>query len=397
MDTPVPADSPLAPRTRRLFGIAAVGIGLVLALGLAEVALRLFAPQPVGPSHLTLDADLGVIPKPGLSGTVRLPGIYTYTFHHDAHGFRETPTSTADSTAPEVLILGDSFAYGMGVEDDQTAASQLAGGLSARGMDVRVTNAARIGAGPGYALRLLQTRGRLWRPEVVVYLFCYNDYANLQHATYFDVGEDRTLTPVSPRDTPRQTKTRWSQLPGAYTLQSHSHVAGLVRRVGVGLFGERQPGPSTFDLDTLNTPLAYSEPHRQWLNDVYMEALKAEVESRGGRFLAFYIPSAAEVAAFRRTGVPTEDQTAFTQMLSRQGIDGLAFTEPLAQTGEPIARLYYPEIHWRPLGLGVAAGAMLDPVQAAVCTQTPEAEGCATAPTAVRQIVEMRAGRGSGG
>ena len=68
--------------------MAAVALGLVFALLVAEGALRLLAPQPTGPSHLTHDTDLGVIPKPGLAGTVRLPGLYTYTFHHDASGFR---------------------------------------------------------------------------------------------------------------------------------------------------------------------------------------------------------------------------------------------------------------------------------------------------------------------
>ena len=38
-----------------------------------------------------------------------------------------------------------------------------------------------------------------------------------------------------------------------------------------------------------------------------------------GRFLAFYIPSAAEVAAFRRTGVPTEDETAFLRIDPPEG------------------------------------------------------------------------------
>ncbi|MEL6617020.1 MAG: hypothetical protein AAFQ43_14860, partial [Bacteroidota bacterium] len=242
-----------------------------------------------------------------------------------------------------------------------------------------------------------QTRGRLWRPEVVVYLFYVNDYGNLQHATYFDVADDRTLTPVEPRDRPRQLKAKLSAFPGAYTLQSHSHVAGLVRLLAVGALGDTGPGPSTRDLDTLHTPTPYSEPYRQWLADVYLSALQAEVESRGARFLAFYLPSAAEVAAYRRTGTQTEDETAITDILSRRGIDGGALTRPLAETDGPIASLYYPEIHWRARGHAVAARAMLDPVQAALCTQNSESEGCATAPEVVRRIVEMRAGRGSGG
>ena len=390
-------DAPAPPaRAPWSFRLAAIALGCGLAFAVAEAALRLFAPQPTGPSHVVTHPELGVIPRPGQTGTVRLPGIYTYRFSHDARGFRTTPAS-GDTTAPQVMLLGDSFAYGMGVDDDETVANALASGLAGRGTPAEVVNAARIGAGPGYALRLLRTRGRLWRPDVVAYLFYVNDYGNLQHATYFDVDSTGALTAVPPRDGPRQLKTRLSSIPGARTLQAHSHVAGLVRRIAVSSLGDTGPEPSLYDLDTLSAPIAYSEPYRQWLADAYLAALQAEVESRGARFLAFYLPSAAEVAALRRTGEPTEDETAFLDVLTRHGIDGLAFTAPLAARPEPIAALYYPEIHWRPLGHRVAAQAMLDPIQAALCVRSPEAAGCATAPPDVRRIVEMRAGRGSGG
>lgn len=384
-----------SPRVRWSFRLGAIALGVIIALAIAEVGLRLVAPQPTGPSALTLHPDVGVIPKPRHSGTVRLPGIYTYSFHHTDEGFRITPGSSPSDDVPEVLLLGDSFAYGMGVEDDETTASQLAGVLAGRGMDVRVTNAARIGAGPGYALRLLQTRGANWRPDVIVYLFYVNDYSNLQLSTYFDVADDRTLTPIPPRDRPRQLKARLSALPGAYTLQSHSHIAGLLRRVTVGALGDTGPGPSVFDLDTLHTPTPYAAPYRAWLADIYLEALRDEAEARGARFLAFYLPSAAEVAALRRSGEPSEDEAAFLNILHRLGVDGLAFTQPLAESDRPIATLYYPEIHWRPAGHVLAARAMGDPVQAALCVQDTSLAGCATAPPDVRQIVEMRAGSGS--
>ena len=131
--------------SRWAFRFTAMALGLLVAWGLAEIGLRLLAPQPTGPSHLTADPELGVTPKPNHAGTVRLPGIYTYSFQHDARGFRVTPTASGDTTRPEVLLLGDSFAYGMGVENDETIASQLALRLGARGMPARVQNGARIG------------------------------------------------------------------------------------------------------------------------------------------------------------------------------------------------------------------------------------------------------------
>ena len=87
----------------------------------------------------------------------------------------------------------------------------------------------------------------------------------------------------------------------------------------------------------------------------------------------------------------------FLRILGALGSDGLSLGPSLAESSLPISELYYPETHWRPIAHRIAAEVMLDPIQAAVCVQDPGRSGCATAPPDVRQIVEMRAGRSSGG
>src|SRR5262245_2590209 len=97
----------LEPRAR-LANTLALGLGSLLALGLGEVGLRLFAPQPTGPVWFAYDPELGAIPTPGEHGERTLPGIYRFSFTHDAQGLRADPAAASASPRHAVLVLGDS-------------------------------------------------------------------------------------------------------------------------------------------------------------------------------------------------------------------------------------------------------------------------------------------------
>ncbi|MEM1054068.1 MAG: hypothetical protein AAGI52_00975 [Bacteroidota bacterium] len=391
------ADGDEVPRRRLgVFRFIALALGLIVAFVFAEFGLRLIAPQPTGPVALAPDPDVGAMPRPDFRGRKQIPGVYAYTFTHAPEGLRTVPASATDSTAPEVLILGDSFTYGMGVEDGETFASRLAEGLRERGTDVRVRNASRPGGAPDFALRLLQARD--WRPSVVLYAFYANDYNDLRQEPYFSRDSTGALVPLAPDFPARERlKLRLASVPGYDALRTHSHVVGLLGRL-VALTGER--GGITarqVDLDTLSTPLQYGlEPQASRAED-FLRRLRDEAEARGARFVAVYLPSASQVAAFRRTGQISADEATFLRTLSTLGTDGLTLSPVLAATDAPIADLYFPETHWKSSTHALAARTLLDPVQAALCVQDTRLAGCATAPLVVRQIVERRAGRASGG
>lgn len=73
------------------------------------------------------DPELGWTMAPGFEGE----GV-----RHDERGRRRTVPSPEDPGAPRVLVIGDSFTYGLGVRDEETYASRLAALTGAR-----VTNA----------------------------------------------------------------------------------------------------------------------------------------------------------------------------------------------------------------------------------------------------------------
>jgi hypothetical protein len=71
-----------------LYHLLALLLGLSLAFGLAEIGVRLFCPQEVGPIRFAFDKDLGEIPVPNQKGRQAHPGAYDFTYTNNSMGFR---------------------------------------------------------------------------------------------------------------------------------------------------------------------------------------------------------------------------------------------------------------------------------------------------------------------
>jgi hypothetical protein len=170
-------------RGRRLF----LGINLAAALvGVAAFLLyRSLQPAPGSDTHLEgaitrlesydLFDDVGYLLKPNQRVTARLvaPGrtIYDVTYGIGPNGFRVMPPEPADPDAC-VVLFGDSNTFGIGVQDNQTYAWQLAERGKGR---LAVYNFGIGGSGPHQMLAGLQS-GRFQRilrctPTHVIYFF----------------------------------------------------------------------------------------------------------------------------------------------------------------------------------------------------------------------------------
>ena len=128
-------------RFRRFFGrLLLVAVPFALAFGVAEVALRKAAakqtanqePAVVDSRWLTVEssAELGWVFPADTSGTYRSSGRHT-PVATNAWGLRGP--AVGDSMALRVLVLGDSYAFGWGLEDRDGFVRLLETGL--RGQD----------------------------------------------------------------------------------------------------------------------------------------------------------------------------------------------------------------------------------------------------------------------
>lgn len=217
------------PRSKflRLAAIALCAIGIVAGLGEAWLWV---CPQSVGflpaPEHYmpkVFQPISGWTLRPNTSSRHdHIAGDFHVTVTIDANGFRQTRPIVADK--PTLLIMGDSFTFGFGVEDGETYPALLAGMITNR----NVINGGYVG---GMALNTqlawVRQNYHTWRPETVVYqFFSGNDFDDIAAGNQYyadDIGQLRFC-----RKGATGALTAW--------MRQHSRLAAVVMdRVGAFL------------------------------------------------------------------------------------------------------------------------------------------------------------------
>jgi len=347
-----------------LFIIIGVLLGLLVALAVAEVAVRFFSPQEVGPVRFACHPELGDIPVPGQQGERRFPGVFTFRYSNNSLGWRgRREYREAKPTDYRVLMLGDSFTYGLGVNDDQTFPARVEEYLSADHLSVEVMNAGCPGKGTDYGLKSFQTVGRKFHPDLTVLGFFGNDFQDNARGEYYSIGNRGELQVKPLNCNPRGIKTLLNRLPGYNWLISWSQAANLVKQAGVDFIVNRA---SKTDPDaTKGLVVSYTRSAsgnataaNKQLTRIYVQQLNAAVKHAGGELMMFYIPVSQEVLEYRQTRTTSPDERAIQHIAAENGMMLWSLTPLLAHSGQPIDRLYYKEGHWTAAAHAMAAGFM---------------------------------------
>jgi hypothetical protein len=130
-----------------LTNLSVIVTGLMVALAIGEIGVRIISPQRTGPVEFAAHPELGDIMFPNQKGRRTLPGVYDYTYSNNSLGFRGSREYGDRKSCCRIMVLGDSMTYGVGVNDDQTFASRLEKDLSASNGPVEVINAGSAGKG----------------------------------------------------------------------------------------------------------------------------------------------------------------------------------------------------------------------------------------------------------
>jgi hypothetical protein len=128
------------------------------------------------------DPQLGWIGKPHAEATFQYLDC-AHRVRQNRYGFRGSEHPTERGALPRLAVLGDSFVWGFGVEDDEIFTSVLE-----RRSDppLEVVNLGVSGYGTDQQLLLWRALGARFRPDVVLLVLCpYTDLAeNLLSAAY---------------------------------------------------------------------------------------------------------------------------------------------------------------------------------------------------------------------
>jgi hypothetical protein len=186
MSMPMSSSKPLTRRTA--WREAWIGLGLVMVstafgLGAAELAVRAFSSdakrwewnnnfrtdQGGRWSMMQFDPQLGYVPRPGYSGLDHVRKVHVSFDKHGLRSHRHNEPQPAN-IAPPILVVGNSYAMGEEVHDDETFPSHLEEIL-----DHRVLNGGVKGYGIDQVVLRAEELVQRFRPGILVMSFIADD------------------------------------------------------------------------------------------------------------------------------------------------------------------------------------------------------------------------------
>lgn len=237
-------------------------ISIALTLGVLEIGVRIFAPVPLVASDLFLVTErLPEIQartarralKPNVECRQTAPE-YDVAVRINDKGLRDAPHPYAKPPGTiRILVLGDSFVFGYGVEAEQRFTNLLQARLNAAqsAQHYEVISAGVPSWGTTDALLYLQEEGLKYHPDIVLLCFYENDVRDNEDRDLFTVSHGKLVAkrPIQPMGVAGEAAPRASYItrdpfndrvlnvtaaaplrqPHVSFLIAHSHLARLVR------------------------------------------------------------------------------------------------------------------------------------------------------------------------
>jgi lysophospholipase L1-like esterase len=266
----------------------------------------------------------------------------------DGHGFRNAWPWPAEA---EIVVLGDSLAFGYGVEDDAAWPAILDRALP----QLRVINLGLIGAGPQQYLRVYETFGRQLRPRLLlVGLFVGNDFWDtvLYDRWLASGGEGNYMVW---RDFGRGSTDEFNVRYLKQTLRKHSYVYDLLRHARSVYRDWRSSEPRLLQLvdgsrlqlrpSYLASRARAADPDHPAFQLVLhaLECIQEIAKASGSHVLFVFQPTKEEVYMPLLGEVAPDPGQSLRAALDRLELDYLDLTPPFRQRAKIGEQLFFEE------------------------------------------------------
>lgn len=167
------SETALSRPKKLVFFILLSALALTVMIGLCEIAIRFLSPVETLHPRYRFSPEYGLSLFESTTMTHSRPGKFEFRYTVNSRGYRG-PVHDPGPWRGEmtIVVLGDSYAFGIGVEDGEEFASRMGDEL---GENVRVVNLGNPGWGLTQQIRRYMEYGRLFEPDLVVLVFCAND------------------------------------------------------------------------------------------------------------------------------------------------------------------------------------------------------------------------------
>jgi lysophospholipase L1-like esterase len=153
--------------------VACITVAGAIAMWIAMAGYRAIPPSGVqaeGDPAIVYDAEIGFVPRPNSVTKITHPGpgrkpALEYHLYTDGRGARVSHPGEQTAGHADLMMVGDSFTWGHGVENPDTFGSRAASALHVAGVNLGLGS-----YGTTHALQMLR-RNRDLKPRLVVYAF----------------------------------------------------------------------------------------------------------------------------------------------------------------------------------------------------------------------------------
>lgn len=304
-------------------------VSLLVALLGAEVALQLtdtfapppYPPRPRMPELYTSHPDYGYALWPSRTTQYEYPPAQPrrITVNSNADGFRGKRELDGEDRRTRVLILGDSYAFGQGVEE----AERFSDVLEQLEPGWRVDNLGMTGWGPDLMLLALEALVERTSPDVVVFTLFYDDFRRVR-PRYAGMGYP------NPRLELRDGRLVRVPFPKPKPWERSHLYHGVLRALW---------GP--------NRPFSGPTPAEWELNERILDRFRELASLHGFSPVLVYLTGPWTGAAQRRRSSWVREYG------EAHGVPWLDLTEPIQSAGDSV---YLPENrHYSPAGHRIVA------------------------------------------
>jgi len=319
--------------------------GCILLIVPAEFAARLFLPAlaPTREERVKFwryDELLGWSHTPNQHGCVNHRD-FSVEVTINSHGLRDSEYTLDRKDKKRMLILGDSFGWGFGVEQSERFSEVI----ESAHPDWEIINASVSGYGTDQQFLYLRERGMAFKADAVLLLFCDNDLTNnlddeqyWHNKPYFTLDNNNLQlqnTPV-PKATLKQRIDR--------TLLGRTYLGkGIyftIRKIS------RFISVSSRDKTRSDTRQTSGQEIQYEMTFHLLKAIDTLCREHNTRFIIVNIPMDAEKRLFLQ------------ELSDKEHIPHLSLQSTFEKTGSEVTFPHDP--HWNARGHAVAAGVIED-------------------------------------
>ncbi len=258
-------------RRKISFAVIAVILASIFGIAVMEGVLVLADAQVSLFPRWEYSSEYGLVLPKDARMVHRKPGRWKFVYSINKHGFRGDPIPISGSYEKKnVVILGDSYSMGVGVDDGEEYPAIMAAGMKD---GFKVINLAVGGWGLTQQTRIFFEFGQLYKPDIVILQHCVNDPGDNLCDRVTEVKSGRLVF----RDTDRRSRRFQTFISHSRIIQNSQLYSFLRKQREIWKAGRHPAAVPTQALDSLPAEETLEE---RYYNEL-LEAFAVELDSRG--------------------------------------------------------------------------------------------------------------------